>query len=171
MDMQKYFETLARYHVWATDKLLTEVAQMSDAHYRQDCGLFFKSVHGTLNHMLVGEQHWYSRFAEGISLKMALNTELETDRTALEATLRNAVKHWGIWIAGMDTRRFTENLHYMRAAGGQVVVPFAPALGHVFNHGTHHRGQISAALTAMSYKAPEMDLIYMLQIDMVKSGT
>jgi uncharacterized damage-inducible protein DinB len=169
MEMQKYFEDLARYHVWATDKLLAEVAQMSDEHYRQPCGLFFKSVHGTLNHLLVAEQLWYSRFAEGISSMIQLNAELETDRDTLAAALRNAVKRWGTWIAGIDAKRFEENLHYTRTAGGQVVVPFAPALGHVFNHGTHHRGQISAALTATNYKAPEMDLIYMLQIEMMKS--
>jgi uncharacterized damage-inducible protein DinB len=166
MDMQRYFDTLARYHVWATDKLLAEVERMSDAHYRQECGLFFRSVHGTLNHMLVGEQHWYSRFAEGVSLKLPLNAELESDRIALAAALRGAVKNWSAWIATMDTQRLDGTLHYTKASGGQVTVPFASALGHVFNHGTHHRGQISAALTALNYAAPEMDLIYMLQAEM-----
>ncbi|HEY8100277.1 MAG TPA: DinB family protein [Burkholderiaceae bacterium] len=166
MNMQNYFETLARYHIWATDKVLAEVGQMIDAHYRQDCGLFFKSVHGTLNHMLVGEQHWYSRFAEGISLTLPLNAELETDRALLASALRDAVKRWSPWIATLDLKRFEGNLHYTRTSGGQVVVPFASALGHVFNHGTHHRGQVSAALTATGYKVPEMDLIYMLQLEM-----
>jgi uncharacterized damage-inducible protein DinB len=168
MHMQNYFETLARYHGWANEKLLAEVGQMSDAHYHQNCGLFFKSVHGTLNHMLVGEKHWYSRFAEGISLTLPLNAELETDRALLASALRDAVKRWGPWVATMDVKRFEDNLHYTRTSGGQVAVPFASALGHVFNHGTHHRGQVSAALTAMDYKAPEMDLIYMLQIEMMK---
>lgn len=164
--MQNYFETLARYHDWATDKLLAEVGRMSDAHYLQDCGLFFKSVHGTLNHMLVGERHWYSRCAEGISLALPLDAELETDRMTLAAALRDAVKRWRPWVAAMDIQRFEGDLHYTRTSGGQVIVPFASALGHVFNHGTHHRGQVSAALTATGYKAPEMDLIYMLQSEM-----
>ncbi|MGZ3158976.1 MAG: DinB family protein [Burkholderiaceae bacterium] len=164
--MRNYFETLARYHIWATDKLLAEAGQMSDAHYRQDCGLFFKSVHGTLNHMLVGERHWYSRCAEGISLTLPLNAELEMDRMKLATALRDAVKRWGPWIETVDAKRFESNLHYTRTSGGQVAVPFAITLGHVFNHGTHHRGQVSAALTALGYKAPEMDLIYMLQLEM-----
>jgi uncharacterized damage-inducible protein DinB len=164
--MKDYFETLARYHVWATDKLLAQVAMMSDAYYRQDCGLFFKSVHGTLNHMLVGERHWYSRFADGVSLKMALNAELEPDREALAMALRTAVSRWGSWIATMDVKRFDGFLQYTKASGGQVTAPFASALGHVFNHGTHHRGQLSATLTALRYPVPEMDLIYMLQAEM-----
>ena len=42
-------------------------------------------------------------------------------------------------------------------------LPFAPALLHVFNHGTHHRGQITAALTALGQPCPELDLVYFLQ--------
>jgi uncharacterized damage-inducible protein DinB len=42
-------------------------------------------------------------------------------------------------------------------------LPFAATLAHVFNHGTHHRGQISAALTAMGQPAPELDLVFLLQ--------
>lgn len=171
MDMRDYFGTLARYHVWATEKLLAEVAIMSDAHYRQDSGLFFTSVHGTLNHMLVGEQHWYSRLAEGISLKLPLNAELEPDRTALAAALRGAVKRWDAWIATVDVERFNGNIRYIKASGEQITTPFASTLGHVFNHGTHHRGQISAALTGMNYAVLEMDLIYMLQAEMKQCAT
>lgn len=170
MDMHRYFDTLARYHAWATEKLLAEVATMSDAHYRQECGLFFKSVHGTVNHLLVAEQLWYARFAEGESLKLQLNAELEHDRDALATALRDAATRWRPWIAALDGKRFEDNLRYSRTSGGQVAVPFASALGHVFNHGTHHRGQVSAALTSMHYKAPEMDLIYMLQIEMMKKA-
>jgi uncharacterized damage-inducible protein DinB len=41
-------------------------------------------------------------------------------------------------------------------------MPLLPTLLHVFNHGTHHRGQISAALTALGRPAPEMDFVHML---------
>jgi uncharacterized damage-inducible protein DinB len=163
MDMLNYFSTLARYHVWTTGKMLDAVATMSDAHYREDCGLFFHSVHGTLNHMLVGERLWYARFAEGTSLKIPLNAELESDRTALANELRNAVKRWAVWVPTVDSKQFDDNLQYTRTSGEAVTTPFAPTLGHIFNHGTHHRGQISAALTAMKYPVLEIDLIYMLQ--------
>ena len=166
--MHDYFAMLARYHLWATDKMLAQVASISDAHYRQDSGLFFQSVHGTLNHMLVGELHWYSRFADGVSLKMALNSELETERAQTVAALQQAVARWSDWLATVPPERYASQIHYTRASGAQVVTPFAATLGHVFNHGTHHRGQISAALTGMGYACPEMDLIYMLQAEMKK---
>ena len=53
--MKDHFAMLARYNGWATRKLYEHVDALSDADYRRDAGLFFKSVHGTLNHLLVGE--------------------------------------------------------------------------------------------------------------------
>ncbi|WP_407646218.1 DinB family protein [Glaciimonas soli] len=38
----------------------------------------------------------------------------------------------------------------------------------IFNHGTHHRGQLSAALTSMGYDCPEIDLIYFVRGEMAK---
>jgi len=62
-----YFLTLARYNVWATRRLLDALAAVDDAAYRRDIGLFFRSIHGTLNHLLVAEHRlWFRRFAEGV---------------------------------------------------------------------------------------------------------
>ena len=58
--------------------------------------------------------------------------------------------------------RLHGQLSYHRVAGGESSLPFAATLQHVFNHGTHHRGQITAALTMLGQPAPEIDLVYML---------
>ena len=44
---------MARYHAWATERLLRSVASIPDGAYRRPCGLFFGSIHGTLNHLLL----------------------------------------------------------------------------------------------------------------------
>ena len=54
-------------------------------------------------------------------------------------------------------------LYYTILRGTRAVLPFPATLAHVFNHGTHHRGQITAALTATGHECPELDLVYMLQ--------
>jgi len=161
--MQNYFEMLARYHVWATEKILDQIAIISEEDYRRDHGLFFRSIHGTLNHMLVGDLHWHSRFTDGAPLTLALDTEAEHDRTALGVALRTAVRRWSYFLAGLQPQRFNTDLHYRTVSGVQTVTPFMATLAHVFNHGTHHRGQLSAALTGMGYACPELDLIYMVR--------
>lgn len=160
--MRNYFAMLARYHVWASEKLLAAVAAMDETLYRRDCGLFFASVHGTLNHMLVGETLWHARLADGVSPKLALNSELEAGRAALADALLAAANRWSDWLASVPAQRFDQKLDYQRSSGEAVSVPFAATLGHVFNHGTHHRGQISAALTGNGYPCPEIDLVYFL---------
>jgi uncharacterized damage-inducible protein DinB len=166
MDLRTYFTTLARYHLWATRKLFEHVDALPEADYRHDGGLFFKSVHGTLNHLLVAEQAaWFPRVAEGVSNRVALDAELETDRARLRERLLEAASRWGALIASMDATRFDATLDYTTTRGIPQSLPFAPTLGHVFNHGTHHRGQITAALSAMGHPCPELDLIWMLQAD------
>ena len=161
-----YFGTLARYNVWALRKLYAHIDALPEAHYRRDAGLFFKSVHGTLNHLLVGEHElWFPRFAAGISNRVALDAEIETDRLRLRERLFEAAPRWQALIGSWPMQRFNGRLDYTNTKGVAQSLPFASALGHVFNHGTHHRGQISAAITAMGHACPEMDLVWMLQAE------
>ena len=111
MDPRAYFTTLARYNVWATRRLFETVDALSDTDYRRPCGLFFGSVHGTLNHLLVAEHEaWYPRFAEGLSNKVVLNAELEADRGRLRERLLDAAPRWLTLIATVDDARFGVNI-------------------------------------------------------------
>jgi uncharacterized damage-inducible protein DinB len=167
VNLPDYFLTLADYHVWATRLLLDEhLAGLSDDEWHRDAGLFFRSVHGTVNHLLVSEEIWFARFAENRSPRIALNAELHADRIALCEALGKAVTRWGAWMAALDAARWDGELVYTRNSGQVVRIPFAPALGHVFNHATHHRGQINAAITGMGRPCPELDWIYKLQGEM-----
>ncbi len=159
-----HFVQLARYNAWATARLLDAVAHVPDADYRRDAGLFFRSVHGTLNHLLVAEQLlWFVRFAEGISPRVALDAEAEPDRARLDQRLRAGTLRWEPLIAALPAERWAGTLDYTTMRGTAASLPFAGGLAHVFNHSTHHRGQITAALTALGRPAPVIDLVYYLQ--------
>lgn len=164
MQAVSYFATLARYNVWATHRLLQALEPLSDADYRRDVGLFFKSIHGTLNHLLVGEHLiWYPRFAKGQSPRLDLAMEAEPDRKRLAQALRGGSANWKPLIESWPDERFDGQLAYTSTKGQALSLPFASTLAHVFNHGTHHRGQITAALTALGQPAPVLDWVYMLQ--------
>lgn len=62
MDL-KTFELLARYNVWSIHKLNQVLKTVSNDDFNAECGLYFKSIAGTLNHLLVGEHYlWFPRF-------------------------------------------------------------------------------------------------------------
>ena len=171
MNLRDYYRALADYHVWATRCLLDDhLADLNDGEWHRDAGLFFRSIHGTLNHLLVADDSWRARFVENRSLNIALDAELHTDRAALCDALHKAVTRWSVWLNTLDTARFDSALVYIRLNGQTVRVPFAPALGHVFNHATHHRGQITAAITAFGRPSPEIDWIYKLQQEMLSDA-
>jgi uncharacterized damage-inducible protein DinB len=163
---QRHFNSQARYHVWATHRLLEAVSRVSAEDYQRDVGLFFKSIHGTLNHMLVAEYLlWYARFAKGASPVLALDSEIEPHRERLAQALKGGSANWTPLIATWPAERFDGHLDYQTSQGVPQSLPFAATLSHVFNHATHHRGQITAALTAMGQPCPELDMVYFLQTE------
>ena len=154
----------ARYNVWATEKLVTALKTVSDEDFVQDQGLFFKSIFATLNHILVGEHYlWFPRFnGQPYTKILSLNSIIEHDKDELLNQLVQKSENWISFLESLDDYKINQNLHYISTSGQHICIPFSAALLHVFNHGTHHRGQITAALTAMGYPCPALDLIYML---------
>ena len=164
--LRAHLAVLARYNLWATRQLFEHVDALPDDDYRRDAGLFFKSVHRTLNHLLVAEHLvWFPRFAEGVSNSLALDVEVEPDRVRLRHRLLEGAQRWQPLIAACDEARFDSTLSYTTTQGVAQSLPFAATLAHVFNHGTHHRGQITAAITALGHPCPQIDLVWMLQAE------
>jgi uncharacterized damage-inducible protein DinB len=162
--LREQLQTMARYNLWATRRLFESVDALADEAYRRDLGLFFKSVHGTLNHLLLAEHLlWRVRFAEGGSPSLKLDTEVESDRSRLKERLVEGALEWLALLEVWPESRLSGALSYRRMNGQEVSLPFAAALSHVFNHGTHHRGQVTAGLTALGQRCPDLDLVFMLQ--------
>ena len=157
------FELLARYNLWSTHKLNQVLKNVSNDDFNADCGLYFKSIAGTLNHLLVGEHYlWFPRFLAKPSPLLKLNTIVENDHAKLISQLEDKAYNWLDFLKDFDEEKLNSDLRYKTSTGKDMKLPYAATLLHVFNHGTHHRGQITAALTSMGYLCPEIDLVYML---------
>ncbi len=158
-----HFQMMARYNQWATERLIQSLGQLSQAQLQQEGLLFFKSIFGTLNHLLVAEHLlWFSRFKYGTSEKLSLDHCAEQDVQQLFARLRESTQQWVDFVDTLSADDLDGDLSYTSTAGQALCFPYRAMLTHVFNHSTHHRGQISAAMTAMGHACPEMDLVYML---------
>ena len=161
--MKNELLTLADYHAWAFEVLYDALLPVSDEHYHADAGLFFRSIHRTLNHLLLGDRVWFGRFVGTPYAVSGLDAELEADRARLERALYEQTVRWRGWLEQQSDSALAGTLAYTNLAGTAFVQPISMTLLHVFNHGTHHRGQISAAVSGFGHDVPEMDLIWYLR--------
>ena len=161
MNPADHYRMFGHYNAWANRRLYDAAAQLSDEQYRADRGAFFKSVHGTLNHILVTDRIWMQRFTgEGEAperLDAILFEPLDQLRPAREAEDRRITG----FVEGLDEARIAGTIKYRRVSSPQQFEQqLSPALAHWFNHQTHHRGQVHALLTGLVGQAPELDLLY-----------
>lgn len=162
LDLHQHLRLMADYHAWALARLYAEVDALSDADYYRDCGQFFGSVHGTLNHLLLVEHLWQARLQHSVFPVNRLDEEVETARTPLKQRLSAFAAGWRPFVDALDAATIRGDLQYRNVQGTAYTLPFATLVLHVFNHATHHRGQASIALLQLGRSAPVMDLPYFL---------
>lgn len=159
--MKAHFEMFAAYNMWANRRLYEAAAELSDTDYRRDEKAFFGSVHGTLNHILVGDMIWMQRFTGTGPVLKDLNAVLHDSLIELRIARDKEDQHISDWVSSMSDKDFAGQLTYMPVTTPEpVTTKYAPAVAHFFNHQTHHRGQVHALLTRLSGSAPSLDLIY-----------
>ncbi len=160
MGTKAHFDMMAGYHLWAHKRLNQSLEPLSDEEYRQACGLFFKSVHGTLNHLLLGDRIWHGRLLGEQFPISGLDQELLSSRSELAEAVLAQARCWIDCVGQLSEERYFDPLTYRSSTGHQYTLSVGQLLAHVFNHGTHHRGQISSFITQLGYPCPEMDLVY-----------
>ncbi len=158
--MKAHFDTFARYNEWANRRLYAAAAELSDIQYRSDRGAFFRSMHGTLNHLLATDRIWMQRITGTGDAPDRLDAILFEDlpglRRAREAEDRRIVDH----VTALSEADLLGVIRYRRVTTPDLFEQkLAPALAHLFNHQTHHRGQAHAILTGLVGRAPELDLL------------
>jgi uncharacterized damage-inducible protein DinB len=158
--MKSHWQMFAGYNAWANERVFAAAAGLSDADYRADKGAFFKSVHGTLNHILVGDLVWMQRFTGEGPLPSSLDAILHESLPALHQARRVQDARIIAYIESLDNQALAGEIRYRPiTTTGEIVQPLAPALAHWFNHQTHHRGQVHALLTSLKSEAPSLDLV------------
>jgi len=162
MNLRDHCLLMHRYQVWAYERLYEAIRTLTEVEYRRDVGLFFGSVHNSLNHLLLVDRIWLGRLDGQLAPYTALDQEIESDRSALENAIRRQCERWQDFVASAPLERFDAIERYQSLTGKWFELPFTSLVLHVPNHGTHHRGQISTALTQFGVDAPVMDLPYFL---------
>ena len=156
-----YAETMAQYNHWMNLKLYTVCAEMSDEQRREDRGAFFKSIDGTLNHLLVGDRIWLGRFT-GHPYVAHLKQELYSDFNELRQQREITDQQILEWSKELTNDELKQPLRYQSASDGiERVFPQWLLVVHLFNHQTHHRGQLTTLISQMGYDPGVTDLPWM----------
>lgn len=172
---QKQMQGFARYNCEFNARLFEQLSGLSDAERKKDMGAFFGSIHGTLNHILLADRIWLGRFAQafpstasldGAALVHSFNSldqELYTDFAELHTERQATDQVISGWADELSDRLLADTMRYRNSRGEPREHPAWLAAAHMFNHQTHHRGQVTALMHQLGYDPGVTDLLAYLQ--------
>lgn len=143
-----YCKHFARYNRWQNQSAYAAAGKLPDGTRKRNMGAFFKSIHGTLNHLVVGDQLWLDRF-EGLPTSItSLDQELHDDFDELTKKRELTDNRLDRLVASLDDTRLSGTLKFRRLSGdkGELTLPVSIVMMQLFNHQTHHRGQVTTLL-------------------------
>lgn len=155
--------TMARYNAWQNDSLYAAAAELDEEGRRAPRGAFFGSIHATLNHLLWADRMWLSRFGRGeapgggIAGSLTLVAEWEA-LCAARRQMDAVIVDWADALVPGDLAG--DLVWHSGATGREMARPRALCVMHMFNHQTHHRGQVHAMLTAAGAVPGPTDLVF-----------
>jgi uncharacterized damage-inducible protein DinB len=156
-----YVATMARYNAWQNRNLVAVLDTMTEDELRAGRGAFFGSILATLNHVLWGDRTWMARLdgwtppGGGIAESVAHAPTYAAWRAERERVDGRLIH----WADHLRPARLRGDLRwYSGAIGAEVTKPVALCVVHLFNHQTHHRGQVHAMLTAAGHDPGTTDL-------------
>ena len=159
----RHFSLMARFNQWVNRQLYDKVATLDDEAYRADTGIFFRTIHHTLNHLLVVDRLWIGRVTgsdRGISsLDQILFEDFTSLRAAREAEDRGLIA----LLDEMPDDRIEALVRFSTIKRDRhFEARVRDLLSGMFNHQTHHRGQIYAVMQQRGMDLPDVDLPFFL---------
>ncbi|KXZ24099.1 damage-inducible protein DinB [Bacillus nakamurai] len=157
-------QKLYDYHVWANQEIFQQLKNVPAVNLNQELESVFPSVNAVLLHMCRVDYVWlktlYGETREQIIPNLAQFEELRGDQEAIEHRMTALYEEYSEFLTGLEDTEGSISIshpHY-----GTLHTTYADIIRHVVNHGTYHRGNISAMLHQMGHKGVPTDYIYFL---------
>jgi uncharacterized damage-inducible protein DinB len=169
------FSAHAHYNRWMNENIYECAARLTEEERKRDMGAFFRSVHMTLNHLLMADRVWLERFGcprevwqslDASGKPIAINgfdDDLYPHFAELRAERRRTDCDIEAFAAGLSQDRLDTDFEYKRANGETYRHPLWWAVTHFFNHQAHHRGQVTTLLKQLRIDPGVTDLVIMLR--------
>ena len=157
-----YCLTLARYNEWMNSRLYALCATLPEAELRADRGAFFGSIYATLNHIAYADLAFLARFTGEPKVIPDLGADLFGSFAALRAERERIDQRLLAWTATLTPEWLDQDLSYVSKVDGATRTRARWLLvAHVFNHQTHHRGQVTTLLAQHGLDVGSTDLPFM----------
>jgi uncharacterized damage-inducible protein DinB len=157
--MLEQFQMMARYNRWMNGKLYDVCAAMTDQERKHDRGAPFRSIHGTFNHLLLTDRAWLGRFQRQPFAARSLDQELYGDWNELRRERQVTDDAIAGWVATLDEDALAASLTFTSISNPTThTSPLWLCALHLFNHQTHHRGQITTLIEQAGYDCGVTDL-------------
>jgi uncharacterized damage-inducible protein DinB len=157
-ELLAHWKLMAAYNSAANRRLYAACALLDDMARKQDRGAFFRSIHGTLNHLMVGDLIWLARLEGAEAPSTGLDAELHSGFEGLAQARQALDRRIEAFFAALELHALGRTISYINNEGRQFTDPLSLLLPHFFNHQTHHRGQVHALLNQAGVDAPVIDL-------------
>ena len=160
-----YVQMMARYNAEMNRRLFAAAQRLGDEDRRRQRGAFWGSIHGTLCHLLWGDQMWMSRFDGWVKPEVSQkdSASLISSFEELQQARNRADAGISEWAARVDDGWLQQDQSWFSvSAGRELRSPRALLVTHFFNHQTHHRGQAHAMITAAGEKTGDTDLFLLV---------
>lgn len=156
---------LASYNSWMNQNLYQAARSVSDLERKEDSGAFFKSIHGTLNHILVADKIWLGRMTGEPFIAKGLDQQLHNDFDALEQDRIATDNAITLFVKGLTEEQLASTLRYTSIVNPEPrEYEMWFAVAHFFNHQTHHRGQVTTLLSQRGIDVGITDMVFMPRV-------
>ena len=154
--------TAARYNAWANDRVYNALSRMSDAARRKDRRAFFRSIHNTMNHVLLADLIYRERLEQVPTTYTRLDAVLHEEFQALEQAHRDNDSWYVSYCDSLPVSRLEEGLSF-KAVGldsdEYFSLPLRLCLTNLFQHQIHHRGQVHHMISHAGQDPPPLDVV------------
>ena len=158
----EHCQLMARYNRWMNEKLYARCAGLSDQERKRDRHAFFRSIHGTLNHLLLADRLWLGRFFGQPFHVESLAQELYAEFDELRCERRRTDDEIDRFVAGLNQEQLRARFAYRTLVDPQErSAPLWVLTTHFFNHQTHHRGQLTTLLSQCGLDPGITDLMWL----------
>lgn len=150
---------LYAYNEWADRQLLGAASQVSDEVLNKE-RTAFGSVMGTLAHIVSSQEIWLERWVRGKNPKAVADVQNAKQLAAVKAVYQRSHAALREYLGGLIDQDVDRNCHYQNSIGDPYSRVLWQLMVHVANHGTYHRGEIAAALSALGHSPGDLDFVY-----------